>query len=132
MSSRSAIWEYYNKIEAEGGVHMASCIKCNKRFRNQKDASTSTLIKHLQFVHPELHANFRQQKDSLQSNTINQSKLRTQTKITEFCRKKWDCNDKRAQELHFAIGEMIALDNQPLSIVDDIGNYFVLIKLDSY
>ena len=36
-------------------------------------------------------------------------------------RKIWNINDKRSRAIHFKIGEMIALDNQPYSIVDDMG-----------
>lgn len=33
-------------------------------------------------------------------------------------KKLWDINDSRAQKYHYLIGEMIAIDNEPLSIVD--------------
>ena len=36
-------------------------------------------------------------------------------------RKKWDINDKMIRAIHFKIGEMMALDNQPYSIVDNMG-----------
>ena len=35
--------------------------------------------------------------------------------------KKWDINHEQARKIHVAIGEMIALDVQPFSIVEDIG-----------
>ena len=36
-------------------------------------------------------------------------------------KKIWDINSSQAQKIHFAIGEMIALDSQPFSIVEDVG-----------
>ncbi|GBP95753.1 Zinc finger BED domain-containing protein 4 [Eumeta japonica] len=37
----------------------------------------------------------------------------------KYLRKKlWNINDSRAQKYHYLIGEMIAIDNEPLSIVD--------------
>ena len=36
-------------------------------------------------------------------------------------KKIWDIRSSQAQKIHYAIGEMIALDNQPFSIVEDIG-----------
>ena len=34
---------------------------------------------------------------------------------------KWDINDARAQRVHKFAMEMIALDNKPFSLVEDIG-----------
>ena len=33
----------------------------------------------------------------------------------------WDINDPRAQRIHWRVTEMIALDSQPFSLVDDPG-----------
>ena len=35
--------------------------------------------------------------------------------------RKWDINDAIAQQIHKFVMEMIALDNQPFSLVEDIG-----------
>ena len=35
--------------------------------------------------------------------------------------RKWDINDARAQQIRKFVMEMIALDNQPFSLVEDIG-----------
>ena len=35
-------------------------------------------------------------------------------------KKIWDINRGQAQKIHFAIGEMIALDSQPFPIVEDV------------
>lgn len=41
----------------------------------------------------------------------------------------WDHDDVRAKELHYAIAEMIVIDNQPLSIVGNIGFSKLIKKL---
>ena len=33
----------------------------------------------------------------------------------------WDINDPRAQQIHWRVTEMMALDSQPFSLVDDPG-----------
>ena len=35
--------------------------------------------------------------------------------------RRWDINDTRAQRVHKFVMEMIALDNQPFSLVEDLG-----------
>jgi len=35
--------------------------------------------------------------------------------------KQWDINDARAKAVHQRLGEMITLDYQPMSIVEDMG-----------
>ena len=39
----------------------------------------------------------------------------------ETLKKRWDINSEQSQAIHKAIGEMIALDCQPISFVEDIG-----------
>ena len=40
---------------------------------------------------------------------------------TKQLNKQWDINDARAKAVHQRLGEMIALDYQPMSIVEDVG-----------
>lgn len=42
---------------------------------------------------------------------------------------KLDINDPKSKEIHRAIGEMIAIDNQPYSLVDDEGFIRLLGKI---
>ena len=54
--------------------------------------------------------------------TANESKLKQVTLAqAEDMHKVWDINDVRAKAIHVRIAEMIALDCQPYSVVDDIG-----------
>ena len=48
-------------------------------------------------------------------------------------KKLWDINNPKSVEIHYAIDEMIALDNQPFSIVDDKGfNKFINLLQPQY
>ena len=42
----------------------------------------------------------------------------------------WDINDPRAHKIHTRIGEMIALDYHPFSIVDNVGFIYLLCSLE--
>ena len=58
----------------------------------------------------------------------NHQLVRQQTMIECMETKKiWDVNDHRSKEIHFLIAEMVALDCQPISIVEDSG-FINLIK----
>lgn len=50
---------------------------------------------------------------------LNEPKI--QLNIKESFELQWPVNDARAKELHYSIAEMIAVDNQPMSIVEDSG-----------
>ena len=49
--------------------------------------------------------------------------VKHQTTIESILAKKkiWDINDHRSQEIHYLIGEIIAVDIQPYSVTSDIG-----------
>ncbi|KAH9637404.1 hypothetical protein HF086_012017 [Spodoptera exigua] len=55
--------------------------------------------------------------------TASQPSLQKQLTLAETVERKqyWGINDSKSQEFHYLIGEMIALDNEPLSIVDRVG-----------
>ena len=54
-----------------------------------------------------------------------------QTTIESMLIKKkiWDINDHRSQEIHYLIGEMIAVDIHPYSVTSDTGFYWLIAKL---
>lgn len=54
----------------------------------------------------------------------------TQSDIVEYFATKnvWDINSNKAKEYHKLIGEMIAVDNQPFSIVNDMGFKHLIAK----
>ena len=46
---------------------------------------------------------------------------KSQQNIEDYLTIHWSCEDSRSREINIAIGEMIAFDNQPLSIVENTG-----------
>ena len=53
--------------------------------------------------------------------TPSQPSSTTSRQLTSAETQKWDINDPKAQFIHTKLGEMIALDFQPFSIVSDVG-----------
>ena len=49
---------------------------------------------------------------------------------TAELRKVWDINDFRAKQIHTKVGEMIAIDYQPVSIVDHEGFKLLISTLE--
>lgn len=112
MSSK--VWTYF--LIDRSNAKFATCKICKtiiSRGGEGKNASTSPLLNHLRRHHKKEHDNI-----VIETNEKTPS-ASTQMKITDF--KKWDIHDKRAQNIHILIGEMICLDNQPLSIVENRG-----------
>ena len=57
-----------------------------------------------------------------QSSTTDGTRLRqVSLQETAELRKVWDINDSRAKRIHTKVREMIAIDCQPISIVDNEG-----------
>lgn len=128
---KSPVWDFFEI--AEDDAMKARCKLCQtfvSRGGVGKKATTSAMNNHLKTKHP------NDWKDSTSSGnaealddddpnkpSCSQGVKRKQQTL-EACfekRKPWDINNSRSMELHYAIGEMIAIDNQPLSIVSDIG-----------
>lgn len=52
----------------------------------------------------------------------------TQSTLDNTMPQKWDINDKRSLAITYAIGDMIAVDNRPFSVAEDLGFIRVLNK----
>lgn len=122
MSSRnkSKVWEYYTICDDESQVQCLTCKAYLSRGGTGKNASTSPLLKHLKYKHLELYNNLNEPVKLNNSSDTNIAPKKIQTKLTDL--KKWEFSDPRAEKLNRTIGEMIAIDNQPFSIVEDAGN----------
>ena len=135
---RSPVWNFFSLAE---DTKYAVCKKCDQFVSRgggtTKSYNTTNLVAHLKSNHSDEYLKFtelKSKKDTdretarrdrvssggiggLRQLTLHGSKQRVQ---------QWDINDSRATALHKKVGEMIALDCQPISIVEDIGfNYFV-------
>lgn len=137
VKERSVVWDYYELCEEDSTK--AICLICKtiiSRCGTGKSATTSSLVKHLRFVHPVENSEYKTNTD-VKKNAVSSQKRHAggsssscggtldlklkQVDIESYSNRKWKINDKRAKLIHKAIGEMIALDNQPYTIVDDVG-----------
>lgn len=145
----SVVWKFYDVSTSDSTK--AVCQLCSTSVSrggtSQKTFNTTNLRKHLLSKHKnELNAEIEKQKQvemereeakrrSSITSFVSVSKKQktdaasessthsTQLTIAEsYERKKvWDINSSKAKIVHFKIAEMIAVDGQPISIVEDLG-----------
>ena len=127
---KSSIWFYFKVCR---DTKYARCKCCGKEISHGGDSTkthnTTNLVSHLKQKHHDLYLQYKQKKRDeeeklLAANAstssgstskqlcLSESLERTQT---------WDTNDNRAKAIHRKIGEMIALDFQPLCVIEDRG-----------
>ena len=128
---RSSIWTFFTTAE---NTKFATCSVCLKEVprggQSTKSYTTTNLINHLKSKHPEEYKNYEELKVTKEKETNskdrqssgNEAKLK-QVTLPEArdLLKPWDINDHRAKSIHIKIAEMIALDCQPYSLVEDVG-----------
>ena len=116
----SKVWEFY-AVNAVSNK-LANCLICSDKIsRGGNDArsfGTSALINHLKAKHPTHYTLYKEDKskkinDSVESQPTLDKFL---TKNKSFCQ-----TDKRHIQITKKLGEMIAVDMNPFSIVEDIG-----------
>lgn len=126
----SPIWKYFTISEKD--TSKAICTICKKvisRGGKGKSASTSPLYGHLKSIHRQEYkqleeTNMKKSTSFFQSNTPSTSASDTkQLSVYNYVekRQKWDINHTKSMQIHYKIGEMICLDNQPYSIVHNEG-----------
>lgn len=136
----SITWKYFKVNPNDKTV--CSCALCNATIsrggKTAKTFTTSNMMNHLKKFHPQemakeaeaLGSTSKQLKRtateagcSATTSTCDCEKGKVQATLPSiFAKKKlWDINDHRAQEVHYLIGEMIAVDLQPYSMTSDIG-----------
>ena len=112
----SAVWKYFN-LENESSP-TATCSICNtsiSRGGNKRAAyNTTNLIRHLKNKHPNEHIEFTR---------ASQAKAPTQKTLAEVFKKKekYPRDSYMAKHITEKIIEFIALDIQPISVVEDKG-----------
>jgi len=80
------------------------------------------MVYHLKSKHKELHTEYlKKLSDGKLAKDIRPASQSSSKQLTLSDMRKWDISDPRAQAVHFKIAEMIALDYQPFSLVDDVG-----------
>ncbi|XP_053571558.1 uncharacterized protein LOC128661312 [Bombina bombina] len=114
-SRMSAVWKYF-KINEEN-PRMADCKLCSSKLSRGgakvSSYNTSNLIKHLKLKHKSEHGEFA----TLASSSTHQPTLQQ----TLARREKLSRDNPRAVKITEALTQLIILDDQPLSIVDNMG-----------
>ena len=85
-----------------------------------KKFNTTNMIQHLQKKYPVEYKDYEGKKklDELKEQNDRQQPTMEETRARV---KIWDINDSKAEHIHCKIAEMMALDYQPLSAVNDVG-----------
>ena len=127
---RSPIWLYFTACEND---RQATCKVCRAKVsrggQTVKTFTTTNLVGHLR-KHPAEYKMYEDEKNTaeqLSHESKSEAPLKQLTLEESSSRTKvWDASDPRAFEITTKVGEMIALDCQPLSVVDNIGFVRVL------
>lgn len=129
---RSPIWSFF--VECEDTKY-ARCNDCKENVsrggKTTKTFNTSNLVTHLK-KHPDLYADYITRKKQYDEEAESTAAVRPSTSISSNTKQVtldesynririWDINDRRAQRVHQKVGEMMAIDMQPFSVVTDEG-----------
>ncbi|CAB3260930.1 unnamed protein product, partial [Arctia plantaginis] len=137
MSARkkSSVWTFYTESDQPNKVKCILCDALISHSGSGRSASTFALTNHLRVKHDREYTQLQHLIHSpnpilpsvrpTSSNTTEElpaaeSSLRQAT-IEGTFERKWKIDDPRAKQIHKAIAEMICVDNQPISIVEDAG-----------
>lgn len=126
---KTHIWDFFT-IDEENDTK-AKCLVCDvkiSRGGRGKSATATSMVNHLKFKHVVEHAEYlrRQREDKEikgKGEKSEQAVKQKQLLIEESfeTNKKFDINHPKAQAIHKVIAEMIAVDNEPLSVVQKPG-----------
>ncbi|KAF2891023.1 hypothetical protein ILUMI_15150 [Ignelater luminosus] len=132
VKKKSPLWEYFD-INSDNNK-FAVCLLCNvkiSRGGERKKAGTSAMKNHIKSKHPDEFRALNKDNAAVVPTTIHlaipgtssSSVAKKLLTMTESFERKflWDVNDAKARKYHYLVAEMIALDNEPLSIVERSG-----------
>lgn len=116
----SAVWKYFEVSETNNKIAVCNSCKAPVMRGGAKRHSfnTTNLIMHLKSHHPEHHEEFlkSKQEKTPPAKTCQQPLLQSFDKAT-----KYSSDHPKVKALNNKIMEFIALDNQPFSVVEDVG-----------
>ena len=123
--NKSAIWVYFTiKLD----VHFAECNICKTKVsrggKSSKTFNTTNIVNHLKVKHVEEYKKYEEEKATeVVTSELQEASKKQQFKLEECggSVKKWGINSPCALKVTRKTDEMIALDNHPFSIVEDIG-----------
>ncbi|KAG8176617.1 hypothetical protein JTE90_028599 [Oedothorax gibbosus] len=129
-TNKSLVWSVF-KYDDAVKVKCNLCSTFISRGGTGKKASTTPLLNHIRTKHTvEYDKHFSTKKTSYSANddvddpdTSSRKRFLSQPTLASVLEKKklWDINHPKSVELHHAIAQMIAVDNQPHSFVEDEG-----------
>ena len=124
----SVIWSYFIVTEDSKFARCKICKhEVSRGGKTTKTFTTSNLVSHLKHKHGPEYKQYLEEKsrtkDQDRSKDMASYNEPKQLTLAESCDRTrlWDINDPRSHRIHQRIGEMIAIDYQPLSVVDDQG-----------
>lgn len=137
----SIVWKYF-KVDKDNKT-ICKCILCNVSIsrggKTAKTFTTSNMMNHLKKFHlvemgknmDKLNRNKAEAGCSLATINYTEFSAETQATLEAIFAKKvmWDTNEHRSKDVHYLIGEMIAADLQPFSVVSDLGFQRLLKKI---
>ena len=141
IKSRSWVWKYFTISPEDASIAICSLCKMKitrgNKEKTSKSFNTTNMLSHINTKHKEiaskelkLNEEENKRKAESEQNVFKKikstyascSKQSQQTLFQTIERKKpWDINDHRSKLISKYIAEMIAVDIQPFSIVEDIG-----------
>lgn len=142
MASKSLVWMYFDICKDERTVKCKICATVLTRGTSAKNFSTTPLWNHMQSKHLDKYSDLLKSKnktmnpeESLDSSTspcTSRKRSFTQATLLEAIESKkvWDSNNPKALKITKDIGIMIAMDNQPFSIVGDIGFSRLMLNME--
>jgi hypothetical protein len=118
--AKSAVWDYYSQ---SGGVGKAVCNACKVSVSTgatvAKTANTSNLWSHLRSHHKEIYEAAKKEQREMESQ---KAPSHQPTVADPFQRQKqWANSHEKSKQIDKLIAEMIITDNQPFSVVSDVG-----------
>lgn len=154
---KSRVWTFFDELDDSSKVKCNQCQAVISRGGTGKKANTTSMTNHIKYKHPQLVPQLGSVVKCLSENpspspsqsqteelpassaslpTPSTSSLSEvslsqtyQRNIEESFVVQWSQDDARSKDISIAIGEMIALDNQPLSIVENTGFRNLMKKL---
>ncbi|XP_003389647.1 PREDICTED: zinc finger BED domain-containing protein 4-like [Amphimedon queenslandica] len=122
---RSPIWQYFTASEGDKSAICTTCgTQVSRGGKSVKSFTTTNLVNHLK-KHPAEYKEYEdaKRKEQLDATSTPSKPVLKQATLEESSTKmhKWAQSDSRAVNITTKVAEMIAVDCQPMSIVDDIG-----------
>ena len=132
---RGQIWEFFTVSGTNSAYAVCNtCVEQVKRGKTPKDYSTTPMINHLRLYHQEVYERYEAKKTETvqQVATRHLSLPSNQPTVADSFNmaRKGTIDNSQALTIHKRIGEMIALDCQPVSIVTDVGFINLLRQLE--